>query len=139
MKESYHQHMPNVSHGAMTTDEQNLAKTKRVSKICPDTEMYKQCRTFKFSNKVASISSVSGQTSSVDKEPGFKAIAPTPKFSSAEELYAMHDKVRANVKNNRICKGFSFLVDSGTPLYYTVQNANSGSFSKEQFVSSLHC
>ena len=128
-EESYHQHMPNVPHGAMTTDELNLAKTKRVSKICPDTEMYKQCRTFKFSNKVASISSVSGQTSSVDKEPGFKAIAPKAKFSSAEELYTMHDKVRANVKNNRICEGFSFLVDSGTPLYYTVQNANSGNFS----------
>ena len=64
--------------------------------------MYKQCRTFKFSNKVASIISVSGQTSSVDKEPGFKAIVLKAKFSSAEELYAMHDKARANVKNNRI-------------------------------------
>ena len=38
VKESYHQHMPNVSHGAMTTDERK-PKTKRVSKICLD-DMY---------------------------------------------------------------------------------------------------
>lgn len=41
----------------------------------------------------------------------------------------MHDKARADVKNNRIREGFkqhSFLVDSGRPLPYTVQSVNSG-------------
>lgn len=59
----------------MTADERKTTM-KRVSKICPDAEMYKQCRIFKFSNKVASTSSVSGQTSSVDKELSFEVIAP---------------------------------------------------------------
>lgn len=128
VKETYRQHMPKVPHGAMTTDERK-ATMKRVSKICPDPEMYKQCRTFKFSNKVATASSVSGQPSSVHKEPGFDVIAPLAKFFSEEELYGMHDKARADVKNNRIREGFkqhSFLVDSGRPLPYTVQSVNSG-------------
>lgn len=112
----------------MTADERKTTM-KRVSKICPDAEMYKQCRIFKFSNKVASTSSVSGQTSSVDKELSFEVIAPLAKFFSEEELYGMHDKARADVKNNRIHEGFkqhSFLVDSGRPLPYTVQSTNSG-------------
>lgn len=120
--------MPKVPHGAMTTYEWK-ATMKRVSKICPDAEMYKQCRTFKFSNNVASTSSVSGQTSSVDKEPGFEVIAPLAKFFSEQELYGMHDKARADVKNNRIREGFkqhSLIVASGRPLPYTVQSANSG-------------
>ena len=41
MKESYLQHMPKVPHGVMTADEWK-ATMKRVSKICPDAEMYKQ-------------------------------------------------------------------------------------------------
>ena len=128
VKESYRQHMPKVPHEATTMDEWKATK-KRVSKICPDAEMYKQCRTFKFSNKVASTSSVSGQTSSVDEEPSFEVIAPLAKFFSEEELCGMHDKARADVKNNKIHEGFkqhSFLVDSGRPLPYTVQSANSG-------------
>ena len=128
VKESYRQHMPKVPHGATTMDEWKATR-KRVSKICPAAEMYKQCRTFKFSNKVASTSSVSGQTSSVHKEPSFEVIAPLAKFFSEEELYGMHDKARADVKNNKIHEGFkqhSFLVDSGRPLPYTVQSANSG-------------
>lgn len=128
MKETYCQHMPKVPHGAMTMDEWK-ATMKRVSKICPDPEMYKQCRTFKFSNKVATASSVSGQPCSVHKEPGFHVITPLAKFFSEEELYGMQDKARADVKNNRIPEGFkqhSFLVDSGRPLPYTVQSVNSG-------------
>ena len=128
VKESYRQHMPKVPHGATTMDEWK-ATMKKVSKICPDAEMYQQCRTFKFSNKVASTSSVSGQTSSVDEEPSFEVIAPLAKFFSEEGLYGMHDKARADVKNNKIHEGFkqhSFLVDSGRPLPYTVQSANSG-------------
>ena len=77
VKESYRQHMPKVLHGAMTTDERK-ATMMRVFKVCPDAQMYKQCRTFIFSNNVASTSSVSGRTSSVDKEPGFEVIAPPP-------------------------------------------------------------
>lgn len=138
--------MPKVPHGAMTTYEWK-ATMKRVSKICPDAEMYKQCRTFKFSNNVASTSSVSGQTSSVDKEPGFEVIAPLAKFFSEQELYGMHDKARADVKNKRIREGFkqhSFLVASGRPLHSPKCKQwkvflQLYSFSKEQFVSSLHC
>lgn len=128
VKEGYRQHLPKVSHGAMTTDERK-ASMKRVSKVCPDAEMYKQCRAFKFSAKVASTSCVTGQTSLVDMEPSFEVIAPLTKFFSEEELYGMYDKGRADVKNNRIREGFkqqSFLVDSGRPLPYTVQSANSG-------------
>ena len=127
MKETYRQHMPKVPHGAMTMDEWK-ATMKRVSKICPDPEMYKQCRTFKFSNKVATSSSVAGQPCSVHKEPGFDVITPLAKFFSEEELYGMQDKARADVKNNRIREGFkqhSFLVDSGRPFPYTVQSVNS--------------
>ena len=122
---------------------------KRVSKISPDAEMYKQCRASKFSNKVASTRSVTGRTSTVDKKPGFEVISPLAKFFSEEELYGIYDKARAEVKNNRIRDGFkqhSFLVDSGRPLPYTVQRAYGGNYSctctffpKEQFVSSLHC
>lgn len=123
--------MPKVSHGAMTTDERKAAM-KRVSKISPDAEMYKQCRASKFSNKVASTRSVTGRTSTVDKEPGFEVISPLAKFFSEEELYGIYDKARAEVKNNRIRDGFkqhSFLVDSGRPLPYTVQRAYGGNYS----------
>ena len=57
VKESYRQHMQKISHGALTRDDWK-ATMKRVSKICQYAEMYKRCRTFKFSSKVASISSV---------------------------------------------------------------------------------
>ena len=68
--------------------------------------MYQQCRAFKFSNKVASTSSVTGRTSTVDEEPGIAAFVPLAKFFSEEELYGMYDKARAEVKNNRIREGF---------------------------------
>ena len=112
----------------MTVHERK-AFIKRISKVCPDAEMYKRCRAFKFSSKVTSTSFVNSQASLTDKEPGFHAIASLAKFFSEEKLYGKYDKARADMKNNRIRDGFkqhSFLVDSGRSLPYTVQIAKGG-------------
>lgn len=98
---------------------------KRISKVCPDAEMYKRCRAFKFFSKVTSTSSITSPTSRADMEPGFDIIAPLSKFFSEEELYGMYDKAREDMKNNRIREGFkqhSFFVDSEDhyPTLFTV-------------------
>ncbi|PFX17303.1 hypothetical protein AWC38_SpisGene18370 [Stylophora pistillata] len=51
------------------------------------------------------------------------------KYFSEQELYALHDKAKAVLIGNTIREGFkprSFIADSGRPLSYTVQFANSG-------------
>ena len=51
------------------------------------------------------------------------------KYFSEQELYGLHAKAKAVLISNTIREGFkprSFIVDSGRPLPYTVQFANSG-------------
>ena len=127
VREEYRQHLPQVSHLLMKTDEcQDSAK--RASKICPDAGAYKECRAFRFPGKVASTNSSTSNQSNVT-EPSFEVIAPLANHFSEQELYGMHGKATAALKNNHVRDGFkqrSYLVDSGRPLPYTVQCAKSG-------------
>ena len=100
--------MPRVSHLLMTADERQHAM-KTVSKICPDAGAYKECRAFKFPRKVASTSSSTSDQSNIT-EPGFEVIAPLAKYFSEQELYGMHDKATAALKNNHVRDGFKQLL-----------------------------
>ena len=127
VREEYRQHLPQVSHLLMTTDERQDA-AKRASKICPDAGAYKECRAFSFPGKVANTNSSTSNQSNVT-EPSFEVIAPLANHFSEQELYGMHGKATAALKNNHVRDGFkqrSYLVDSGRPLPYTVQCAKSG-------------
>ena len=112
VRQEYREHMPRVSHLLMTADERQHAM-KTVSKICPDARAYKQCCAFKFPRKDASTSSSTSDQSNIT-EPSFEVIAPLAKYFSEQELYGMHDKATAALKNNHVRDGFkqrSYLVE----------------------------
>lgn len=127
VREGFVQHMPRVHHVSMTAEERKAA-LKKVDMVCPDPSAYKECRAFKFPSKVYTGTS-STDDQSVNEPAGIDVIKSLNKYFSEQELYGLHDKAKAVLISNTIREGFkprSFIVDSGRPLPYTVQFANSG-------------
>ena len=129
VSDEFKQHIPSQQYGEMTREERANAM-KQISKLCPDPNAYKKCRSFKFTQPSSSSSSHTPSTVvPVASSSSIGDLAQLEGQFSREEISSLSEKAKALIHNKGFREGFqtgSFLVDSGASLPCKVQLLKSG-------------
>jgi len=95
VSDDFKQHKPRQQYGEMTIEERKNVM-KQISKLCPDPQAYKQCKSFRF--KPTSSSSSSNTPSTVGSVARPSSVVDLRQLEgqfSREELFSISEKVRA--------------------------------------------
>ena len=129
LSDEFKQHIPSQQYDEMTREERENAM-KQTTKLCPDQNAYKKCRSFKFTQHSSSSSSHTPSTVvPVASSSSIGDLVQLEGQFSREEISSLSEKAKALIYNKGLREGFltgSFLVESGASLPRSVHILKSG-------------